>query len=217
MPATATAATPSAAPADAPPRPGLVARLLKPLLRLVLLLVGAAALAGAGFAAGWFYFARPGSPVIEALRALQAPAAAPGDGSAAMPAETPADGPAEMPDAPQKMPKPLPEADRFATTYYTFAEPLTSNLAAGRRFLQVTVALSTQYDAQVMTNVETNKVALQSDMLAVIATHTQEDLAGIEGREKLAAALRDAINARLESLEGFGGVDAVWFPSFVMQ
>jgi len=37
------------------------------------------------------------------------------------------------------------------------------------------------------------------------------------GREGLAGALRDAINAKLEALEGFGGVEEVHFTSFVLQ
>jgi len=38
-----------------------------------------------------------------------------------------------------------------------------------------------------------------------------------DGRERMAAALRDAINERLEAIEGFGGVEGVFFPSFVLQ
>jgi flagellar FliL protein len=60
-------------------------------------------------------------------------------------------------------------------------------------------------------------MALRSDMLAVISGFTEAEVEGAEGRARLAAALRDAINARLEALEGFGGVEDVFFPSFVMQ
>ena len=56
-----------------------------------------------------------------------------------------------------------------------------------------------------------------SDMLAVISTFTEEDLAGTEGRAKLSEALKAAINKRLEKAEGFGGVEDVFFPSFVLQ
>jgi flagellar FliL protein len=54
-------------------------------------------------------------------------------------------------------------------------------------------------------------------MLAVISGFTESDVAGLEGREALADALRDAINRRLEELEGFGGVEDVFFATFVMQ
>ena len=38
-----------------------------------------------------------------------------------------------------------------------------------------------------------------------------------DSREALAVALRDAINMKLEALEGFGGVEEVHFTSFVLQ
>ncbi|MBA4349622.1 MAG: flagellar basal body protein FliL, partial [Rhodobacter sp.] len=37
------------------------------------------------------------------------------------------------------------------------------------------------------------------------------------GRKRLADALKDAVNERLKTLEGFGGVEDVFFPSFMMQ
>lgn len=198
----------TALPAPAESKPGAVKRLSVLLFRLIAVLILAALLLGAGFGAGWYYFARPASPVLEALRALQG-----GEDTAekAEPGTEAADG------EPHKVPRPVPEEEKFVTTYYSFPDPLTSNLGDSRRFLQVTVALSTQYDAKVMANVETNRIALQSDMLVVISGFSEETLKARDGREKLAVALRDAINARLEALEGFGGVDAVWFPSFVMQ
>lgn len=173
------------------------------LIRAVGLMVGALAFAGAGFGGGWFYFSRVESPVTEALRLIErdAPEAA----------ET-AD-----PAAPQKVAKPKPETEAFVTSYYSFADPLTTNLAGSRRFLQVGITLSTQYDPTVMAHVETHKAAIQSDMLAVAGGFTEEQIAGRAGREALATALRDAINERLVALEGFGGVEGVFFTSFVLQ
>lgn len=191
-------------------KPSLLRRTSGMMLKLVAALVVAALLLGAGFGAGWYYFARPDSPVLEALKALNAA------NSTATEAET-EDPAATKEEEPQKVPRPVPETEQFVTSYYSFKEALTSNLEGSRRFLQVTVALSTQYDATVMTNVDKNEIALRSDMLAVISTFTEDALKASNGRDALAAALRDAVNARLEALEGFGGVDAVWFPSFVMQ
>lgn len=176
---------------------------LKAILRLFGLVLGAGVCAAGGFGAGWYVFAGSGSPMTEALRLIDR-----GEGLESLAAQ----------DAPlQKVPRPLPEAAAFVTSYYTFPEALTTNPAGSRRFVQLTVSLSTQYDAQVMTHVETHKVALQSDMLAVISGFTEEQMASLDGRKQLAGALRDAINARLEALEGFGGIEDVFFPSFVVQ
>ena len=111
----------------------------------------------------------------------------------------------------------MPETELFQTSYFTFPDAITSNLKDSTSFLQVQVGVSTQYDAQVITNVTTHTPALMSDMLAVISTFTEEDLAGTEGRAKLSEALKAAINKRLEKAEGFGGVEDVFFPSFVLQ
>ena len=192
--------------ADATPKKkgGGVMRLLKTLL-------GSAVLVGAGFGGGYFYFANPLSPAQDMLRLIDPKEEAAAAEAAAHAEE--GDGEA----APKKLPKPLPEQELFVTSYYSFPDPLTSNLKDSRRFLQVQVGVSTQYDAQVITNVTTHTPALMSDMLAVISTFTEEDLAGTEGRAKLAEALKAAINKRLGKVEGFGGVEDVFFPSFVLQ
>ena len=190
--------------ADAAPRKG------GGVMRLIKMLLGSAVLVGAGFGGGYFYLANPLSPAQDMLRLIdpKEEAAAEADAHAA-------EGDGEA--APKKLPKPVPEQELFVTSYYSFPDALTSNLKDSRRFLQVQVGVSTQYDAQVITNVTTHTPALMSDMLAVISTFTEEDLAGTEGRAKLSEALKAAINKRLEKAEGFGGVEDVFFPSFVLQ
>lgn len=170
--------------------------------RLLVLILVATICGGGGFAAGWFMFANTGSAMSDALRLIDR-----SSDNASTPAEK------GMP----RQPRPTPESDSFVTSYYTFDEALTTNPAGSRRFVQLGVSLSTQYDAQVMANVETHKVAIRSDMLAVVGSFTEDQMTGTEGRAALADALRDAINARLEMLEGFGGVEGVYFPSFVVQ
>ena len=46
---------------------------------------------------------------------------------------------------------------------------------------------------------------------------TVEQVEGKTGRDQLADSIKDAINVRLEELEGFGGVEGVYFTSFVLQ
>ena len=45
----------------------------------------------------------------------------------------------------------------------------------------------------------------------------KNDIDGKVGRDKLANSIKDAINMKLEELEGFGGVEGVHFTSFVLQ
>ena len=118
---------------------------------------------------------------------------------------------------PSKQSKAAPEEEVFETIYHEFAGTFTTNLAGSRKMLQVGIGVSTQYDDTVMMNVDSHQLALRSIILGVISNFSEEQVRGGEGRELLADALRDAINAKLEELENFGGVEDVHFTSFVLQ
>ena len=117
----------------------------------------------------------------------------------------------------QKVSKETPEVDTFMTTYFEFPGTFTTNLMKSRRFLQVGLGVSTQYDDTVMGNVEAHQLALRSEILNAMSEFTEEAIQGKDGREALAKALTDSINAKLIALEGFGGVGEVHFTSFVLQ
>ena len=118
---------------------------------------------------------------------------------------------------PSKQSKDTPEEEVFETIYHEFPGTFTTNLAGSRKMLQVGVGVSTQYDDTVMMNVEAPQLALRSVILGVISDFSEDDVKGATGREKLAAALRDGINGKLEALENFGGIEEVHFTSFVLQ
>jgi len=118
---------------------------------------------------------------------------------------------------PSKQSKVAPEEEVFETIYHEFAGTFTTNLAGSRKMLQVGIGVSTQYDDTVMVNVDAHQLALRSIILGVISDFSEDQVRGGEGREMLADALRDAINAKLEELENFGGVEDVHFTSFVLQ
>jgi flagellar FliL protein len=113
--------------------------------------------------------------------------------------------------------KPIEETGSFITSYYEFPGNFTTNLRGSRKFLQVGIGVSTQYDETVVRNVEMHQLALRSEILGVISEFTEEDVSGKSGRDAIALRMRDAINAKLEELEGFGGVEGVHFTSFVLQ
>ena len=118
---------------------------------------------------------------------------------------------------PQRQSKDTPVEEVFETIYHEFPGTFTTNLDGSRKMLQVGIGVSTQYDDTVMMNVESHQLALRSIILGVISNFTEDDVKGALGRDKLALALREAINAKLESLENFGGVEEVHFTSFVLQ
>ncbi len=192
---------------DAPKKKGKI-------LKIILMILGFLLFLGGGFAGGIYYAGMQMSPSEEVLRLVERTNGEGGGGSG----EEGADGEgAEGEGGPQRMVKDIPETPVFQTSYYEFPDTLTTNLKGSRRFLQVGIGMSTQYDASVITNVETHAMAIRSDFLAVISGFSEEDVAGMEGRDRLAAAMKKAVNNRLEELEWFGGIENVFFPSFVLQ
>ncbi|SPF80086.1 flagellar basal body-associated FliL family protein [Pseudoprimorskyibacter insulae] len=176
------------------------------LIKKILMFIFGIALLGGGFYGGIFYSGQQMSPSEEVLKLIeQDKADADAEAEAAAEAE------------PSKVAKDIPETPMFTTSYYEFPDPLTTNLAGSTRFIQLGVGLSTQYDESIITNVETHAMAIRSDMLAVISGFSEAEVTGKEGRDRLSEALKNAVNDRLVSLEGFGGIEDVFFPSFVMQ
>lgn len=127
------------------------------------------------------------------------------------------DGEDEAAAEPEKVYKDTPSTDTFVTSYYTFPDNFTTNLKGSKAFLQVSVGVSTQYDETVIENVEMHQLALRSEVLGVVSEFTVEEVEGKTGRDQLADGIKDAINKRLEDLEGFGGVEGVYFTAFVLQ
>tara|TARA_B100000524_G_C23533817_1_gene328763 strand:+ start:30 stop:665 length:636 start_codon:yes stop_codon:yes gene_type:complete len=121
------------------------------------------------------------------------------------------------PVGPKKIPKITPEEEIFATTYYEFPGNFTTNLKESKKFLQISLGVSTQYDDQVMANVDSHQLALRSEILTTMSTFSPEDISGREGKQKLADSLKNVINDVLMKVEGFGGVENVHFTSFVLQ
>ena len=107
--------------------------------------------------------------------------------------------------------------EKFITTYYEFPGNFTTNLRESKKFLQITVGVSTQYDEEVMVNVESHQLALRGIILGVMSEYSEQDVAGREGKQGLADSIKDALNIFLEDKEGFGGVEGIHFTSFVLQ
>ncbi|PDH55107.1 MAG: flagellar biosynthesis protein FliL [alpha proteobacterium MED-G10] len=132
-------------------------------------------------------------------------------------AEEEKDAEGNCPVGPKKIPKITPEEEIFATTYYEFPGNFTTNLKESKKFLQISLGVSTQYDDQVMANVDSHQLALRSEILTIMSTFSTEDISGREGKQKLANSLKNGINDVLMKVEGFGGVENVHFTSFVLQ
>ena len=118
---------------------------------------------------------------------------------------------------PKKKVKKVNVEEKFLTTYYEFPGNFTTNLRESKKFLQVTVGVSTQYDEEVMINVESHQLAMRGIILGVMSEFSDQDVAGRDGKQSLADAIKEALNEFLLDKEGFGGVEGIHFTSFVIQ
>jgi flagellar FliL protein len=181
-----------------------------PLLRILAFALGGLLLIAAGLGGGYLLFGSGQSGPSEEIESIiekkmeqaEAERAAEEDSAA---------------DEASKVAKEAPDVEAFVTTYFEFPGTFTTNLMNSRRFVQVGIGVSTQYDESVMVNVESHQLALRSEILNSMSEFSEQDVQGKAGRVLLAVALRDSINGKLMLLEGFGGIEEVHFTSFVLQ
>ena len=105
----------------------------------------------------------------------------------------------------------------YKTSYYNFAEDFTSNLKNSSSLVQLSLACSTRRDGRVLMWLKKHELAIRSEILVVLADTPEEDAFTPDGKERLQKRLTAAINKVLTETEGFGGVDQVYFKSFLVQ
>ena len=118
---------------------------------------------------------------------------------------------------PQKVAKESPELQRFENSYMELEKPLVSNLTNTRKVIQLNLAIMPHYDERVFKNAKKHEFALRSVALDVMRQMTEADLSKPEFRKELAAKIREEMNAVLQKYEDFGGIEEVYFTSFVVQ
>ncbi len=106
---------------------------------------------------------------------------------------------------------------KFQATYHPLGENFTSNLRDGNGFVQIGLGVSTYYDEKVVENVKLHEMAIRSAVLLALSEQESTALGTPQGKEQLKTSLRGSINEVLKKKEGFGGIDDVYFTSFVIQ
>lgn len=120
-------------------------------------------------------------------------------------------------EAPSKIKKEAPEATRFEKNYLQMEKELMTNITGSKKVMVVQVALMTHYDTRVFDNVKKHEFALRSAMLDVMRQTTEAEVTKPDFRKELANKLKEVANELLEKFEDFGGIEDVFFTSFVMQ
>jgi flagellar FliL protein len=106
---------------------------------------------------------------------------------------------------------------KYRTVYYSFAEDFTANLKNSEALVQVNLAASTRRDGRVLMWLKKHELAIRSEILVVLADTPEEDVTTPQGKERMQQRIAGAINKVLNQTEGFGGIDAVYFKSFLIQ
>ena len=121
-----------------------------------------------------------------------------------------------MPDAMTKVKKEA-EATRFENTYLEIDKEFMTNITSSKKIMVVKVAVMTHYDSRVFDNVKKHEFAIRSAVLDVMRQSTEADVAKPDFRVELAAKIKVVMNEMLMKYEDFGGIEDVFFTSFVMQ
>ena len=110
-----------------------------------------------------------------------------------------------------------PDPRHYKASYYTMEQAFTSNLRDTDGIAQLSLGVSTFYDAKVLDNFKDNEMPIRSAVLATLANEDAMVLETPQGKAQLQQHLRDAINRVLVEKTGYGGVDDVYFTSFIIQ
>jgi flagellar FliL protein len=120
------------------------------------------------------------------------------------------------PEGPSKVKKEA-EATRFENTYLEIDKEFMTNITNSKKIMVVKVAVMTHYDSRVFDNVKKHEFAIRSAVLDVMRQSTEADVAKADFRSELAAKIKVVMNDMLMKYEDFGGIEDVFFTSFVMQ
>jgi len=226
----AAAAAPAAAPGEEAP-----AKSKKPIILILvgviaLVVIVAGTMVGTLFITGFFNKPPPSADQLLAEdghgdKPADAHGAKPADAHGAKPADAHGAKPADGKDAkggkdvsgPPKLNKKSPDSPRFEYTYHPLKKDFLSNLMSSKKVMSIQISIMTRYDDRVFENVDKHEAALRSVVLDVLRQTTDADLVKPEFRKDLAIKIRDSMNSLLEKLEDFGGIEEVFFTSFVVQ
>ena len=106
---------------------------------------------------------------------------------------------------------------KYKASYAPIEQSFTSNLLDSDSVVQMALGVSTYYDERVLEAVKADDAPIRSEVLMLLADQDPETIATPAGKKALQKALKKTINDVLIDKEGFGGVDDVYFTSFIIQ
>lgn len=111
----------------------------------------------------------------------------------------------------------VPEKEKFEATYKPIERDFTVNVPNSKKFAQFRVAYKTFYGTEIVDRVTKHQIAVEAAIFNTAGQFGEEEMVAVEGRARMATALRDAMNDVLIRNEDFGGIEEVMFTAFVFQ
>jgi len=111
----------------------------------------------------------------------------------------------------------IPEKEKFKAEYKAIERDFTINVPNSKKFVQFKVAYKTFYGTEIIERVTKHQIAIEAAILAAAGQFGEEEMVSVDGRARIATALRDAMNDVLIRNEDFGGIEEVMFTAFVFQ
>jgi len=200
----------------------------KPIVKIILAVVALVVLISGTMVGTLFitgFFNKPPPPTADEMMAEGAPDAGHGEEKAEGGHGAPAEGGhgekkaegGKDAGSPPKLNKKSPDSPRFDYTYSQLDREFLVNLSGSRKVMSVQIATMTRYDERVVENVKKHEFALRSVVMDAMRTTTEADLGKPDFRKDLAIKIRDTMNNLLEKYEDFGGIEEVYFTSFIVQ
>jgi flagellar FliL protein len=110
-----------------------------------------------------------------------------------------------------------PDPRIYKPSYYDMAQSFTSNLQDTDGIAQVALGVATFYDSRVLDDFKDNEMPIRSAVLETLASQDAFVLGTPEGKAQLQQKLKAAINKVMVEKTGYGGIDDVYFTSFIIQ
>lgn len=107
-------------------------------------------------------------------------------------------------------------ADESHPPIYEKLDSFTVNLAEGESYLQVEINLKVA-DAHVGEKLKQHMPELKDGILRLLSSQKSEELATVEGKDKLANDVQKTVNDILGIKKASKGVQKVLFPAFIIQ
>jgi flagellar basal body-associated protein FliL len=119
----------------------------------------------------------------------------------------------------EKLAREFKSRGELKEVYWRFNEPLLANVYRSAKFIQVDIAFLVKDNSkgELSKTLKTHEFGIRNQMLNILSSQQEEQIASKFWRKDLAADLKNAANDFLVARTGLNGVEDVYFGKLVVQ